>query len=177
MAFNKYFLISILLPIILCKYCKDGYFSHLKVNQETSFLVGPETEACYMFPLNGTKEKIVLVFPRKNLSYSAEIIIYKNESDITYKYNSYQKYYERFLASENTFKEIDLTGFSDKMFIFIRDHKFPKIYTNSFILYNPHIPIQLPCGKPITMKYFSYTKILYLVNQSDVNNLTISKVI
>ena len=165
MALIKNFLILILIPLSLSHTCLEGNFFPILVNEENKFAVGPNSEACFIYGLSSIKDKISLIFP-KIISPSAEIVIYKSKSDISMKDNSYVNYFDRFLASENTFKEIDIKDFDNLIFIIIRDHSFPNEYTNQFILYDTQIPIPLRNGKPITMKYFFSTNIFNFVYMS-----------
>lgn len=168
MALIKNFLILILFPLSLSHTCLEGNFLPTLVNEENIFAVGPNSEGCFLYLLSKTKNKISLIFP-KMISPSAEIVIYKSKSDISMKDNSYVNYVDRFLASENTFKEIDVKDFDQYIFIIIRDHNFSEEYSNKFILYDTQIPIPLHDGKPITMKYFFSTNIYNFVYMSKGN--------
>ena len=168
MALIKNFLILILFPLSLSHTCLEGNFLPTLVNEENIFAVGPNSEGCFLYLLSKTKNKISLIFP-KMISPSAEIVIYKSKSDISMKDNSYVNYVDRFLASENTFKEIDVKDFDQYIFIIIRDHNFSEEYSNKFILYDTQIPIPLHDGKPITMKYFFSTNIYNFVYMSTGN--------
>lgn len=168
MALIKNFLILILFPLSLSHTCLEGNFLPTLVNEENIFAVGPNSEGCFLYLISKTKNKISLIFP-KMISPSAEIVIYKSKSDISMKDNSYVNYVDRFLASENTFKEIDVKDFDQYIFIIIRDHNFSEEYSNKFILYDTQIPIPLHDGKPITMKYFFSTNIYNFVYMSTGN--------
>ena len=171
MIFIREFFTLFLLPFSLSLLCKDGNFNQVLINNENNFEIGPETEACYEYSFSKIKSKIGFVFPNIN-STSAEVILYKSKSDISIKGNSYQNYYDRFLISENSFKEIDVTKLEEnKIYIIIRDIKYSKIYTNYFILYDNQIPILLHDGKPITMKYFFSDNVYRFIYHSN-NNLT-----
>ena len=171
MIFLKIIFILITISFSLSAKCTSGNFDQILVNTENDFEIGPDLETCYEYHLLDLKHKIGFVFPKIN-STSAEVILYKSLSDISIRGDSYQNYYERFLISENSFKEIDVSNFIDKIYIIIRDTKYPKPYTNNFKLYDSQIPIPLINGKPITMKYFFSNNIYNFVYLSD-HNLTL----
>ena len=169
MSFVKYFLISILLPFSLSELCVIGNFLPILVNEENNYVIGPDTEACYVYPLTEKNDKISLIFPSAPSASSAEIILYKSKSDISMKDGSYENYHDRFLISENTFKEIDVKGLGEHLFIILRDPKITETHTNIVILVDTQVPIPLHAGKPVTMKYFLSTNIYTFVYKSNKN--------
>ena len=169
MLIIRTFFILFIFPFSLSLVCIDGIFNQTLVNNENNFEIGLGNEACYEYSLSQTKNKIGFVFSKIN-STSAEVILYKSKSNIEIKDNSYQNYFDRFLISENSYKEIDVTGFEvNKIYIIIRDIKYTKLYKNYFILYDNQIPIVLHDGKPITMKYFFSDNIYRFVYHSKSN--------
>ena len=169
MSFAKYFLISILLPFSLSELCVIGNFLPILVNEENNYVIGPDTEACYVYPLTEKNDKISLIFPVAPSASSAEIILYKSKSDISMKDGSYENYHDRFLISENTFKEIDVKGLGEHLFIILRDPKITETYTNIVILVDTQVPIPLHAGRPVTMKYFLSTNIYTFGYKSNKN--------
>ena len=166
MSLYKIFFFLLFIPFTLSLLCKDGIFSPILVNNENNYEIGPETEACYEYTLSKTKNKIAFVFSKIN-STSAEVLIYKSKSDL-----NTQNFYDRFLISENSFKEIDVQKLDEQIiYIVLRDIKYTKIYNNIFVLYDTQMPIQLYNGKPFTMKYFFSTNIYNFVYCSK-NNIT-----
>jgi hypothetical protein len=154
MSFVKYFLLSLLLPFSLSDLCNNGNFLPILVNEENSFVVGPDTEACFLYPLKINKDKISLLFPNMHSTSTTEIILYKSKTDISMKDDLYQNYYDRFLASENPFKEIDVKDFGEYIYIILRDRQNTVIYSDIVVLIDSKEPIPLKEGKPLTMKYF-----------------------
>ena len=153
-----------LIPFSLSLLCKDGTFNPILVNNENNYEIGPEAESCYEYSLSKTKNKIAFVFSKIN-STSAEVIIYKSKADV-----NTQNIYDRFLISENSFKEIDVQNLEEQtIYIIIRDTKYSRIYSNIFILYDTEMPIPLYNGKPFTMKYFFSTNIYNFVYCSNSN--------
>ena len=162
LSINFFFLFFI--PFSFSLLCKDGNFNPILVNNENNYEIGPETEACYEYALTKTKNKIAFVFSKIN-STSAEVIIYKSKSDI-----NTQNIVDRFLISENSFKEIDVQTLEEQIiYIIIRDTKYPKNYSNIFIIFDTQMPITLYNGKPFTMKYFFSTNIYNFVYCSNGN--------
>ena len=167
-SYAKPLFLLIFIPFSFSFKCtKNTPFNIILVNEENNYELTPESELCYQYTLSKTKNKIGFVFSKIN-STSAEVILYKSESDI-----DIQNYYDKFLISENSFKEIDVQKLDQNIFIVIRDNKNSKIlYNNMFILYDTEIPIQLRNGKPMTMKYFFSNNIYNFVYTSN-RNLTL----
>lgn len=164
MSLSEIFFVLLFIPISLSSLCKDGNFNPILVNNENNYEIGPQTESCYEYALSKIKNKIAFVFSKIN-STSAEVIIYKSKTDI-----NTQNIYDRFLISENYFKEIDVQNLEEEIiYIIIRDSKYTKIYNNIFILYDSQMPISLYNGKPLIMKYFFSTNIYNFVYCSNGN--------
>ena len=83
----------------------------------------------------------------------------------------YQNYVDRFLISENSFKEIDLDEFDEKVYIIIRDTNFSSVYMSNLTIYDTQIPIAMTEGTPITMKRFISNDVYHFTYLSS-NNLT-----
>ena len=154
MSFVKYLLLSLLLSFSLSDLCTSGNFLPILVNEENAFVVGPDKEACFVYPLNVNKDKISLLFPNIHSSSTTEIILYKSKTDISMKDGLYQNYLDRFLASENPFKEINVKDLGEYIFIILRDRQNQIIYSDIVVLIDTKEPIPLKEGKPLTMKYF-----------------------
>ena len=163
MSFIKTFFILIFVPFSLSLNCKDEEFFPLLVNNENSLDFGPDIEYCYKYSFYNGKNKIGFVFSKIN-STSGEVLLYKNESDA-----SIENYFDRFLISENSFKEIDVSNLGDVIYFVIRDNKYPKIYNSMFILYDSEIPIPLDNGKPFTLKHFFSINIYNFIYLSNGN--------
>ena len=146
----KSLFILIFIPFSLSFKCsKNGPFNIILVNEENKYELSPDSELWYKYTLSTTKNKIGFAFSNLN-STSAEVVLYKSELDI-----DSQNYFDKFLISENTFKEIDVRKLEQNIFIVIKDNKNSKmLYNNIFIIYDTEIPIQLYNGKPTTMKFF-----------------------
>ena len=153
MALIKIIFILITISFSLSEKCINGNFDPIFVNDDNDFVIGPEQETCYEYLLCKSKYKLGFVFPKIN-STSTEVILYKSISDISMQGDLYQNYYDRFLMTENSFKEIDVTSLEDKIYIIIRDTKYPQVYSDTFKIYDSEIAISLINGKAITMKYF-----------------------
>ena len=124
-----------------------------------------DSQLCYTYALSKTKNKIGFVFSKVN-STSTEVIIYKSELD-----SNVNNYFDKFLISENSFKEIDVQNLEENIYILIKDTKSSKTYNVNFIIYDTEIPISLIEGKPKTMKYFFSTNI-YKFEYASSANLT-----
>ena len=164
MSLSKNFFFLLFIPFTLSLLCKDGNFNPILVNNENNYEIGPGAEACYEYTLSKTKNKIAFVFSKIN-STSAEVIIYKSKSDV-----NTQNIFDRFLISDNSFKEIDVQKLDEQIiYIVIRDTKYANIYNNIFVLYDTQMPIPLYNGKPFTMKYFFSTNVYNFVYCSNGN--------
>ena len=164
------FLISIIIPFTLSKLCKDEEFNIILSNSLTFYNIGPNTEECFEYTLVTEKKKLSIVFGDSD-SLTGEIILYKSLSDISMKNNMYQNYVDRFLISENGFKEVDLDEFDEKVYIIIRDTNFSRLYMSNLTIYDTQIPIEMMEGTPITMKHF-VTNDAYHFTYLSSNNLT-----
>ena len=127
------FLISIIIPFTLSGLCKDEEFNIILSNSLSFYHVGPDTEECFEYTLVTEKNKLSFVFGESD-SLTGEIILYKSLSDISMKNNMYQNYVDRFLISENGFKEIDLDEFDEKVYIIIRDTNFSSVYMSNLTI-------------------------------------------
>ena len=125
-----------------------------------------DSQLCYIYALNKTKNKIGFVFSKAN-STSVEVILYKSELD-----SNVNNFFDKLLLSENSFKEIDVQNLEENIYILIKDTKSSKIYNVNFIIYDTEIPISLNDGKPKTMKYFFSTNVYKFV-YSSTRNLTL----
>jgi len=164
------FLISIIISFTLSKLCKDEEFNIILSNSLTFYNIGPNTEECFEYTLVTEKKKLSIVFGDSD-SLTGEIILYKSLSDISMKNNMYQNYVDRFLISENGFKEVDLDEFDEKVYIIIRDTNFSRLYMSNLTIYDTQIPIEMMEGTPITMKHF-VTNDAYHFTYLSSNNLT-----
>lgn len=164
------FLISIIIPFTLSGLCKDEEFNIILSNSLSFYHVGPDTEECFEYTLVTEKNKLSIVFGESD-SLTGEIILYKSLSDISMKNNMYQNYVDRFLISENGFKEIDLDEFDEKVYIIIRDTNFSSVYMSNLTIYDTQIPIAMTEGTPITMKRFISNDVYHFTYLSS-NNLT-----
>lgn len=164
------FLISIIIPFTLSGLCKDEEFNIILSNSLSFYHVGPDTEECFEYTLVTEKNKLSFVFGESD-SLTGEIILYKSLSDISMKNNMYQNYVDRFLISENSFKEIDLDEFDEKVYIIIRDTNFSSVYMSNLTIYDTQIPIAMTEGTPITMKRFISNDVYHFTYLSS-NNLT-----
>ena len=164
------FLISIIIPFTLSKLCKDEEFNIILSNSLTFYNIGPNTEECFEYTLVTEKKKLSIVFGDSD-SLTGEIILYKSLSDISMKNNMYQNYVDRFLISENGFKEVDLDEFDEKVYIIIRDTNFSRLYMSNLTIYDTQIPIEMMEGTPITMKHFISNDAYHFTYLSS-NNLT-----
>jgi len=164
------FLISIIIPFTLSKLCKDEEFNIILSNSLTFYNIGPNTEECFEYTLVTEKKKLSIVFGDSD-SLTGEIILYKSLSDISMKNNMYQNYVDRFLISENGFKEVDLDEFDEKVYIIIRDTNFSRLYMSNLTIYDTQIPIEMMEGTPIAMKHF-VTNDAYHFTYLSSNNLT-----
>ena len=120
MIYLKFYFVLIIIPFTLSSLCTVSDFNLVLSNIQSEYEIGPNIETCLEYPLVPNTNQISFVFSEIN-STTAEVILYKSKSDISLKDNSYQNYYERFLISENSFKEINLKNFEEKMYIIIRD--------------------------------------------------------
>ena len=149
----RIFIFFFLISSIYSNLCLYSTFSTVSVNKENSFEIGPNSESCYKYTLSSDKTKIILLFPG-TISFTSEVLLYKSKTDISMIGKVYRNYVDRFLINENSFKEVDLSGFKDEIYIIIRDDKYQEIYKNNFILYDTEKNITLTEGKPFTIKYF-----------------------
>jgi len=150
--------------------CKDEEFNIILSNSLTFYNIGPNTEECFEYTLVTEKKKLSIVFGDSD-SLTGEIILYKSLSDISMKNNMYQNYVDRFLISENGFKEVDLDEFDEKVYIIIRDTNFSRLYMSNLTIYDTQIPIEMMEGTPITMKHFISNDAYHFTYLSS-NNLT-----
>ena len=166
MSHIKILFIILFVPFSFSLKCKDEAFTPILVNTQNYYEISPDWELCYQYTLSKTKKSIIFSFLKVN-STSAEVILYKSESDA-----KKQNIYDKFLISENSFKEIDVKNLDENIFIVIKDPKYSKTYNNMFIIYDTEIPIPLYNGRPTTMKYFFSTNIFKFVYLSN-GNLTL----
>ena len=152
MSSYKILLLIFLIPFTFSSLCYNSQFNSISENRENSFEIGPSKEYCSKYTLLPITKKLILVFP-KIISNTAEVLLYKSQSDIPTK-GEYTKYLDRFLINENSFKEVDLADYDKEIYIIIRDSKYNEAYKSYFILYDTEVPITLTEGKPLTIKYF-----------------------
>ena len=168
----KFFFYFNLIQISISALCIEDNFMDLKLFSPNNFQIAAKKEICYKYKLNMSKDKISLFFIKLNSSPKAEVIIYKNKSDIILKEDYYENFYERYIISENIFKEIDVSNFEDYIYIIIRDPKNFDLQSNSVILYDSKLPIPLLNGQPQTIKYFMSNNI-YIFTYNSNKNLTL----
>lgn len=148
---NSFLLLS-LFQIAISGTCENGEFKIVKTLEQNGFKVAPGNETCLKYKLKDTKGKLGLFFEIANL-YTAEVVIYKSQKEISLKDGSYQNPFINYSIALNPFKEIDTKEFDEYVYIIIRD-KYNYFFNDYLTLYDSEEIIELKDGVPLTIPHF-----------------------
>ena len=96
-----------LIAISFSHYCHFGDFTQINQNTMNSYEAGPGTETCFLYHFDKEiSHKIGLIFAY-NPILTTEVVIYKYKENITFSYDEYSNYYDKYIISENRYKDPD----------------------------------------------------------------------